>query len=227
VPEANCTSILNFPDGRIFRRTGSTRNDQRFVMLYPGSLNWHQGLDLAIRALARIRNEAPHAELHIYGGGPEKEKLRLLARDLGLEDRVLLNDGVPIREVVKLMQSADLGIVPKRCDSFGNEAFSTKTLEFMSLGVPLIVAETAIDRYYFDDSLVKFFRCGDVENLASAMLQMIRDSELRLELARNGLEFVRGKTWQCHKHRYLEIVDSLSRRAAADNAKETESVGVC
>jgi glycosyltransferase involved in cell wall biosynthesis len=107
------------------------------------------------------------------------------------------------------MEDADLGIVPKRSNSFGNEAFSTKTLEFMSLGVPLIVADTAIDKYYFNDSLVRFFRSGDEDDLAEAMLQLIQSPELRDKLARNGLEFAAQNDWEYHKHKYLEIVDTL------------------
>jgi glycosyltransferase involved in cell wall biosynthesis len=44
------------------------------------------------------------------------------------------------------MENADLGVVPKRNDPFGDEAFSTKILEFMAMGVPVIVSETRIDR---------------------------------------------------------------------------------
>jgi len=227
VPGAKCTSLLNFPDQTIFRRTESSRNDGRFIMLYPGSLNWHQGLDLAVRALARIKDEAPNAELHIYGGGPEKGKLRILAHDLRIEKKVFLHAGISVREIVKVMQNADLGIVPKRGDSFGNEAFSTKTLEFMSLGVPLIVADTAIDRYYFDDSLVKFFRCGDEESLAAAMLQMIRDPQLRQKFVKNGLDFARRNSWDAHKQAYLDIVDGLTGAGADKEAEQTEPVGAC
>jgi glycosyltransferase involved in cell wall biosynthesis len=211
VPEEKCTSILNFPDGQIFHRTASAPHDGHFVILYPGSLNWHQGLDLAIAALARIHNEVPNVQLHIYGGGPEKEKLRLLAHNLSLDNKVFIYGSMPLRDIVKVMQDADLGIVPKRSNSFGNEAFSTKTLEFMSLGIPLIVADTAVDRYYFNDSLVKFFHSGDEEDLAAAMLQMIRDSKLRQELAKNGLDFARRNNWECHKYIYLNIVDGLTK----------------
>ena len=63
------------------------------------------------------------------------------------------------------MSGADLGIVPKRANSFGNEAYSTKIMEFMSLGVPMVVSDTKSDRYYFDDSVVRFFESGNPEVL--------------------------------------------------------------
>src|SRR5579863_8056925 len=54
VPHGKCTTILNFPDSKIFRRGVKVRTDRRLIILYPGSLGWHQGLDIAIRAFARI-----------------------------------------------------------------------------------------------------------------------------------------------------------------------------
>ncbi len=205
-----CTAILNYPDRSIFDRKGRIRDDGRFVILYPGTLGWHQGLDIAIRAFAGITPQAPHAEFHIYGAGGEKQKLLELVRELGLERRVFIHEMVTLREVARIMEDADLGIVPKRGDSFGNEAFSTKTLEFMSLGVPLIVAATAIDRHYFDDSVVRFFRCGDQDELSLAMLEMINDAQLRKRLAQAGLEFAGRNDWEKKKQIYLDLVDGLT-----------------
>jgi glycosyltransferase involved in cell wall biosynthesis len=78
-----CTSILNFPDRAVFYRRGRTRNDGKFIMVFPGSLNWHQGIDIAIRALGRIKDEAPNAEFHIYGDGPTVPALKALTESLG------------------------------------------------------------------------------------------------------------------------------------------------
>lgn len=210
IPAVKCTTILNFPDRTLFhRQVAKSQQDGRFIILYPGSLGQHQGLDLAVRALAKIRTQVPKAELHIYGFGPEKQKLLDLANDLGLGDQFVLRDPLPLAEIVRVMENADLGIVPKRADSFGNEAFSTKTLEFMSLGVPIIVADTAIDRYYFDDSIVRFFSSGDVDALAAAMLELVRDSELRCKLAQNALQFVSHNDWEAKKFIYLGIIEAL------------------
>ena len=44
-----------------------------------------------------------------------------------------------MKQIAEVMANADLGIVPKRNDPFGGEAFSTKILEFMSLGIPIVV----------------------------------------------------------------------------------------
>jgi glycosyltransferase involved in cell wall biosynthesis len=208
-PEGKCTAILNFPDRTIFRRNGRTRRDDKVIMIYPGTLNKHQGLDIALRAFGLIKDEIRTAEFHIYGVGPEEEALKRLARELDLGDRVRFSGYRPIREMAAVVENADVGVVPKRNNTFGNEAFSTKTLEFMAMGVPVIVADTKVDRHYFDDSVVKFFRSGDEKSLAEAMLTVVRKPGVRDRLVRNASEFVSRYDWTSNQYRYLEIVDRL------------------
>jgi glycosyltransferase involved in cell wall biosynthesis len=203
------TAILNFPDARFFQRRGRNRKDDKFIVLYPGSFQFHQGIDLAIRAFALIQGDVPKAEFHIYGSGEQEEFLRSLIGQLGVRDRVLLKRPCPFDRISSVMENADLGIVPKRSNNFGNEAFSTKTLEFMTMGVPLIVPDTAIDRYYFDDSIVKFFHANDERSLADAMRLLICNAELRVTLTQNASEFVKKYRWQENQAVYLDIVGSL------------------
>jgi glycosyltransferase involved in cell wall biosynthesis len=182
-----CSVFINNVDSRIFCPRPRTRNDGKIIVLFPGGLQWHQGLDLAIRAFRKVRTQLPNAEFHIYGDGNMKDDLLKLAAELGLSDAVRIFKPLPVRQVAEIMANADLGVVPKRADSFGNEAYSTKIMEFMSLGIPTVVSSTKIDRFYFDDSVVRFFESGNVEALSDTMLEVIRDRQLRRRLAANGL----------------------------------------
>jgi glycosyltransferase involved in cell wall biosynthesis len=215
-----CSAILNFPDPDIFVRRGRKRNDNKVVFLYPGTLNWHQGIDIAIRAFAKVKRQLPSAEFHIYGNGSSYDLITKLIAELGLEGSVLLRDPVPLREIASIIENADVGIVPKRSDSFGDEAFSTKTLEFMSLGVPLIVSNTAIDRYYFNDSVVMFFHDGNEQELADCMLRLATDSALCKKFSQNALEFVKDFSWGTKKREYLDLVDRLVTRPGSTRSKQ-------
>jgi glycosyltransferase involved in cell wall biosynthesis len=217
VPATKCSAILNFPDRSIFSCRGRTRDDGRFIMMYPGTLNSHQGVDTAIRALALIKREEPRAEFHIYGNGRTRDALVELTRELGVDRHVFFNDPLPLRQIAEVMENADLGIVPKRSDTFGNEAFSTKILEFMALRVPVIVADTKVDRYYFDNSRVAFFKSNDERDLAGRMLELIRGRERRQQLVRNAWEFVCQNDWEQNGPRYLDLIRSLlARRLSTD-----------
>jgi glycosyltransferase involved in cell wall biosynthesis len=211
VKAEKCSTILNYPDPFLFRLRPHEERDGKILLIYPGSLNWHQGVDIAIKAFHRIQNEAPEAEFHIYGTGGQKDSLATLVQELGLQDRVFIKPYLPLDRIAERMAAADIGVVPKRNDFFGGEAFSTKILEFMSLGVPVLVSRTKIDTYYFNDSVVNFFTPEDVKDLADSMLRMVKDRGMREKLTENALKFVVDFSWENRKREYLDIVDRLAR----------------
>ena len=210
-----CTVILNYPDPRVFSPRRKRARDGKFVILYPGSLNYLQGLDIAIRAFARIARQIPAAEFHIYGEGPEKPSLLRLTKELGLSGRVLFCGFRPTAEIAEVMAHSDLGVVPKRASSpFANEAASTKIMEFMSVRVPLIVSRTKIDTFYHDDSMVRFFESENEADLANAILLLWGDPELRERLVAGANGYVEQNTWHIKKQEYLNLVDQLNTPAA-------------
>jgi glycosyltransferase involved in cell wall biosynthesis len=211
-PAKKCSVFVNHVDSDIFRRHDRTRTDGKLIVLFPGGLQWHQGLDIAIRAFGKIAPSVPNAEFHIYGDGNMKERLIALTAELGLTARVKFFNPLPVREIVKVMANADLGVVPKRADSFGNEAYSTKIMEFMAVGVPVVISSTKIDKYYFTDDVVRFFESGNVDALADAMLDLIRDGEKRKTLVRNATAYVERNSWNTKRDEYLNLVDTLIAR---------------
>jgi len=219
VRRSKVTAIINYPDMRVFQRQGRTPSGGKFVMLYPGNLAYHQGVDLAVRAMAQIRHEAPQAEFHIYGSGDQLEFLKKLVAELGLQEKVLFKGSLVVEELVRVMENADLGIVPKRKNGFGNEAFSTKIPEFMAMGVPVVIPNTDIDKYYFDDAVAKFFVAGDEASLADAMLTMIRDADLRQKLAQNASAFVQNFSWEKNQALYLDVVRVLLETRGTQRAQ--------
>ena len=221
-----CTPIRNYPDPLRFVVRPKGRSDGKFLVMYPGTLNPHQGVDIAIKAFAKIKNQLPNAEFHIYGEGPAKPRLVVLAAELGLNGSVMFKDLVPIGQIAKLMADADLAVVPKRASSsFGTEAASTKVFEFLSLGVPVIVSRTKIDSFYFSDSTVKFFESENVDDLARCMLQLAQDQPLRSQLAKNGLEYAQENNWDAKQQDYLRLVDSMVRRSASMRQTESSEAG--
>ncbi len=209
-----CTSIINYPDSDLFRPVEHRPTDaSKFRITYPGTLNTHQGVDIAVRAMHILRDELPQAEFHVYGEGPAKPSLIELTSELSLSDRVSFHNFLPCDQIPQAMALSDIAVVPKRASSpFGNEAMSTKIMEFMSLGVPVIVSRTKVDEYYHDESRVKFFESDNADDLARAIALLYRDPELRRSLAAHASEYVARNNWTEKKQLYLTIVDSLCAR---------------
>jgi len=118
--------------------------------------------------------------------------------------------------VARIIASADVGVVPKRADGFGNEAFSTKVLEFMACGVPVIVARTKVDDYYFRDTQVRFFTPGSDDDLAVQMRWAFEQRDERARIAAAGHDYAREQQWEKHEGAYFSIVDRLGSLATGE-----------
>lgn len=216
VRAGKCTTIINYPDPAIFHpRPRTTDNDGKILMLYPGTINHHQGLDVAVRAMALLRDKIPSLQLHLVGDGPDRAMLQAMVKDLNLEDRVIFRGMLPLEKVAEVMANVDLGVVPKRTNSFGNEAFSTKIPEFMAMGVPVAASRTQIDQYYFNDEMIQFFESDNPEDLAEKIVLLIRNQDRRNSLCEHALAYIDSNNWNVKKYEYLDLVDRLTGRQAS------------
>lgn len=111
----------------------------RPVLLFVGRIQPLKGVDLAIRALASLSDET--AILVIVGGpsgadgDDEVTRLRGLARDLGVEERVRWEPPQPHGALADWYRAADVCLVPSRTESFGLVA-----LEAAACGTPVVAA---------------------------------------------------------------------------------------
>jgi D-inositol-3-phosphate glycosyltransferase len=134
------------------RRIGLDRGP---VLLFVGRIQPLKGADLAVRALAEVRDR--RAQLVIIGGpsGPdgigEVEALHTLVAELGLERRVHFVAPQPHAQLVQYYRAADVCVVPSRSESFGLVA-----LEAAACGTPVVAANVGGLRYLVDDGVTGF-----------------------------------------------------------------------
>jgi glycosyltransferase involved in cell wall biosynthesis/peptidoglycan/xylan/chitin deacetylase (PgdA/CDA1 family) len=219
-PKEKCSVFPNHVDPDILCRRRRTRSDGKFIVMFWGGLQRHQGMDIAIKALARIRDKVPNAEFHLYGvasGSAGQDDAASLAEGLGLNGSVEFHSGLSVHQIADVMANADLGVVPKHADSFGNEAYITQIMEFMSHGIPVVASRATFNSFHFDESVVRFFASGDDEAMAEAVLEVIENKALREGLIARGYEFVQSNSWDRRRQAYFQLVDSLSTEAFGDS----------
>lgn len=110
-----------------------------------GRLEHKKGQDLAIKALARLREQAPQHDfrLRIVGGGSQAERLRQLVGSLGLDAVVEGPAPASYADVASALGDADLALIPSRVGSDGwEESFCRVAIEAMASGIPLVVTPT-------------------------------------------------------------------------------------
>lgn len=209
------TVIMNAVDESIFASAlelaaSAELAPDSFVMMYHGTLTRIYGLDLAIAALGRAQKDMPGAELWILGCGPDRDMLKTLARNQGLESRVKFLDPVLPHEVPAWLIQCDIGVLATRRDVFLDYSFSNKLSEYIIMGKAVISSRLNAICHYFSDDALAFFEPNDIESLSRQMLRLYRDKELRTRLtARAKQEYVPIR-WEVMRDRYLEMIATLS-----------------
>ena len=202
--------VMNSPDSRIFHRDAVPDHCVRnFTIMCHGTLAKRLGLDVAIKALALLRERMPDLRLHIVGDGDYRPEAVALVNALKLEDRVSFMDPVPIEDLPALLREAAVGLVPNRASSATHLMLPVKLLEYASLGIPSIVPRLRTIERYFDDKSVRYFQPDNEVSLAEAIEDLYRDPELRLATAIRGQKVACRMNWAGQRRRLLEAIDSL------------------
>jgi glycosyltransferase involved in cell wall biosynthesis len=212
VPESKCSVLLNAPDTKIFHNNANPKKQDRnknekFTLLYPGNLDF--GVDTLIRAMQIIIREVPNISLEIYGDGSKRANLMKLASEKSVHKFVNFNKPVPAADLAKIMQNVDAGIDTMKGGGFFGEVLSGKSLEFLAMGVPVVISRTKATQHYFDDSMVMYFEPEDHEDLARAVVELYKNPKKRIELVNNAKRFNEIHNWDRYKMVYYNIVDSL------------------
>ena len=163
--------IHNFADPGEFgpsRMTdGKTGKPVRLV--YHGTLTPLYGLDLAIEGVAQARALGVEAELDIYGDGPAVADLEAQIERLNLRSCVRLLGPAPHQELRDILPRYHAGLVPTRLDVMTRFSLSTKLLEYIHLGLPVIVPAMPTYLEYFPDQTAWYFTPNSALDIAAAI----------------------------------------------------------
>jgi glycosyltransferase involved in cell wall biosynthesis len=163
-------------------------------------------LDDLLRAAARLAGQGQRFRLHIAGGGPEEPKLRTLARQLGLDERVeFLGHLEGERALAAAYQRADVYATVSESDGA-----SVALLEAMACGLPVVASDIPASREWLtagsENALVPV---GDDAAIANGLAQLLRDPDRRARAgARNRRLALRCANWPVE----MDHMEALYRR---------------
>lgn len=170
-------------DTRLFRRVPDARAKlglatSQPVILYAARLSRENGLDLALRAVARVRSEFGPVRFHILGEGPERKSLEALCRSLGIDRDVTWHGWVDLRLLPTFYSAADVFVFAGR--SGGTPRV---LLQAMACGAPVVASAIGgIVDHVEHGKTGLLFPSGKAEDLASRMIEVLTDDDLAARL---------------------------------------------
>jgi glycogen synthase len=177
-------------------------------LMYVGRLDRNKGIDTAVEAMQHLPEDA---RLEIIGGfdPAEETRLRGLARNAGVADRVFFTGQLGRPGILEAYARADAVIFPVRWE----EPWGLVPLEAMGRGRPVVATGRGGSAEYLrHERNCLLFQTDDSKALAEALRRLAFDPALRARLRLGGFETARTHTEAI----FNEAVEEELAHAAGD-----------
>jgi len=204
-PGVRVEALANGVDTSRFRPVEpSLSPTTRRRILVPRRLFAKNGVEHLVRAMPYITSRVD-AEAVLVGDGPERVRLQALARESGMEDRVIFLGARAHADMPGLLSSGELAVFPSLM-----EATSVAALEAMACELPVAASRVGGLPEIVDAEVGALFEPGDAESLGRAVVRLLTDSDLAA-LGRRARERV-VERWSNDRlvERHLDIYRSLA-----------------
>lgn len=186
------------------------------VLGFIGSFYPYEGLDLLLDALPAIVAADPTVHLLLVGGGPEEMRLRFLAADSPVADRIHFAGRVPHNVVGRYYELVDLFVYPRRAMRLTELVTPLKPLEAMAEGKLVAASDIGGHRELMTDGVTAtLFPPDDPEALATAVSGLLADRSgwpKRREAAREAVR--RDRNWSSNIARYDPVYRKMKGETA-------------
>lgn len=167
-----------------------------------------KGIDYNLCALAELdRRGIKEWQYTIVGDGPERKSLELLARELGIAERVQFTGALPHNEAIRAVAQADIFSLPSWSESFG-----VVYLEAMACGKPVIGCwgQGAQDLVQHEHTGL-LVEPRNIHSLADALARLLQKPNEAYQMGVLARKRAESLTWKQNARRYLSLYDSILR----------------
>lgn len=162
--------------------------------------------DTLVRAVAEANDRTDQRiELVIVGNGPKRKEVEQLSTHLGIEEQIYITGIVDRETVYSVLGEIDIYAMPSRWEGFANAA-----VEALGAGVPSIFSD--IDPFVLPyRNVALFHRLDDVDDLASRIVELADDAELRSFYSERGRQLVETEyTLEQVASKYVDVYEQIT-----------------
>ncbi|GHD88997.1 glycosyltransferase family 4 protein [Streptomyces naganishii] len=188
------------------------------LLCYLGVMGPQDGVDYALRALAKLRDELGRTDWHavFVGAGDAFDAMVELSGRLGLGDQVRFTGRVPDADLVRYLSTADVCLSPDPRNPLNDVSTMNKVLEYMAMGRPIVSFDLKEARVSAGDAAV-YAPANDEAAFAKLIALLLDDPDQRARMGRTGQERITGRlSWRNSQKQLLAAyAAACGDRAAA------------
>lgn len=167
--QANFQLVPNVANNTLFSPPDERQSDKNMRLVFVGSLIPVKGVDILIKALAKLNNHPIGWALDIVGDGAYREEYQNQARELGVADKINWHGFRPKEYVADVMRQADFFVLPSIWDNF-----PCVLVEAQATGLPIVASNIGGIPEIVSESTGILAPPQDAEGLATALEQMLQ-----------------------------------------------------
>jgi glycosyltransferase involved in cell wall biosynthesis len=168
------------------------------LLAYLGVMGPQDGVDYALRALAKLRDEIGRTDWHavFVGSGDAFDDMVALSAKLGLANQVEFTGRIPDEDLVRYLSTADVCLSPDPLNPLNDVSTMNKVMEYMAMSKPIVSFELREARVSAGDAAV-YAPANDESAFAKLVSQLLDDPEERVRMGKLGQARVAGAlSWE-------------------------------
>jgi PEP-CTERM/exosortase A-associated glycosyltransferase len=185
--------------------------NNKILLGFIGSFYAYEGLNILLQALPKMLAQNQDIRILLVGGGPQESKLKTLAIQLGIENKVVFTGRVPHDRVQRYYNLIDILVYPRLRMRLTDLVTPLKPLEAMAQGKLLMASDVGGHLELIQDKKTGIiFKSDNPDALVTETLDLLsrRDKWPAIRAAaRNYVETERN--WPVSVARYKDVYGSL------------------
>jgi glycosyltransferase involved in cell wall biosynthesis len=185
------------------------------LLCYLGVMGPQDGVDYALRALAKLRDEVGRTDWHavFVGSGDAFDAMVELSRSLGLDEQVRFTGRIPDADLVRYLSTADVCLSPDPRNPLNDVSTMNKVLEYMAMGRPIVSFDLREARVSAGDAAL-YAPANDEAEFARLVARLLDDPDERARMGKIGQERLNGQlSWRNSQTALLDAYAAACRTA--------------
>lgn len=179
------------------------------VVFFTGRMVERKGHKFLLEAMSIVKKSNLNIKLLLGGNGPLFQYLSDLRSELQVEDVTVMPGFLPEEDLVPILQSIDIYVLPSCIDAKGDtEGSATAAFEAMACGTPSIVSRVGGNTNAIQEGKgAYYFETGDATDLANKIMMLMTDDALLNHNKNESRKFIAANySWEKSVGRYLELI---------------------